>query len=115
EDEVVRGHGVAQAAVGDVVGGPGKDAGGTVPLVIRTRATHGELNVTPRKERLPLPGVAGASRPKIISPLRSKNSMRVLPATSTSVKTTPKPRVTAGVVPPGMTRSTSVTVLPRGV
>ena len=83
-----------------------------LPLVIRTRVICSGLKITPRKDKEPTR--AFCLRREV--PLKSKNSMEVLFAMSTSVKTTPNPLRPAGTLPPvpGIEKVPSVMLLPIG-
>src|SRR6266545_2898318 len=98
--------------------GPGgKSFGPTavLPLVIRTRPTRSPaLKKTPRKQSPPLEEEPSGKVPRLTF-RESKYWIDVAEATSTSVKTAPKPDVVAGVVEPGTKKLTSTTLLPRAV
>src|SRR3954466_15797314 len=85
------------------------------PLVIRTRETTFVGKLTPRNENVSLPTVAGTKNVPSVAFAWSKNWIEVVLARSTSLKTAPNPRTSAGVVVPGTKKFTSTTFDPRPV
>ncbi|MCO6431402.1 MAG: hypothetical protein J5J00_11120 [Deltaproteobacteria bacterium] len=78
---------------------------------MRTLATSARVKVTPKNESDSFPGVAKILRDKIDLPLESKNSSDEAPAISASLKTAPNPETVAGSRLPGITNSTSTTLV----
>jgi hypothetical protein len=84
---------------------------GALPVVMRTRPIRSPaLKITPRNEKLAVPGAAGAKKVPSDAPNGSKNCIDVVFAISTSLKTTPKPLTAAGIPPfdPGRKKVASV-------
>src|SRR5262245_42169304 len=85
------------------------------PLVIRTAKMRSPAsNPTPRKER-PARGPGRTLRVKSTRPAASRNSIFVLLATLTSVKTAPNPLTVAPVGLPGTKKKVSTMLLSRAV
>ncbi len=86
-----------------------------MPLVIRARAIRSPSSKeTPTNESEPSPAVAGAVNSPSSSPFGPVSFSFAEPSASTSVKTTPKPFVLAGVSVPGTRNRVSVIVLSIG-
>jgi hypothetical protein len=80
--------------------------------VIRTRAIRSPaLNRTPANDWVAVPAAAGTANVPRLFVAASKNSMLVVLARSTSVKTAPKALTVAGVVVPGTKKKISTILL----
>ena len=85
------------------------------PVVIRASAARSPASKRiPRNENVSLPAVAGTFHVPRLRPSAASSSSLVGPATSTSLKTAPKPLVSATTFVFGTTNVVSVTLEPIG-